>query len=191
MNNYVTNNLSKNEKVIQTAKINFLAIIPQIIICAIFLALFFAFQHFISIIPEDGNEKYKILIFLTSAMMIMFSLAPILNILEILSLEVAVTNKRIIGKKGLFNTTAINIPISQISNANVSLSFFGKIFNYATVEISSTGMKIVKGNSQIMKLKAITNSYEFLNSINSAIDENAEQQRIFQAEAIAKAMNKE
>lgn len=197
MSYYVESNLTKDEKVIKKAKINFLAILPQLIFVAIFLCLSFGWLYFFDqILAHDGlrlesvSLDIKISAYLIFGIFLLIVLVPILSIMEILSLEVAVTNKRIIGKKGLFTTKAINIPINQISSTNISLGFFGKIFNYATVEISSTGMKIIKGNTQAMKLMAISNSYEFLNSINKAIDDNTEQQRKLQAEELAKAMNK-
>ncbi len=191
MSYYVENNLTKNEKVVNKAKINFLAILPWIILIVILISCFITFRNFcndfIYDLP-DGEIASEVIFYFGLIFFIIFMIIPIIYILEILSIEVAITNKRIIGKKGLFSTTALDIPISQISNAGISLSFFGKIFKYATIEVSSTGMKIKNGNTESLKLKAISNSREFLNSINEAIEENAEQQRKLQAEELAKAM---
>ena len=187
---YVESNLGKNEEIIKTLKINRLAIVPhllKIILCAAFaFAIVFVFEN----VLDTEIPSYARLIINIGAIVIcsLLAIRPFTLLVEILTLDIAITNKRIFGKAGLFRTFAIDIPLNQVSNAVLMLTFFGKIFNYATIEIRTTGMKIVNGNSCAHFFNGVSNSKEFLNAINEAVENNAEQQRVLQAEELAKAM---
>ena len=53
--------------------------------------------------------------------------------------ELAVTNKRVIGKAGFINSASLDAPLNKIQNVTVSSGLGGKIFKYGTVEIQTAG----------------------------------------------------
>lgn len=57
--------------------------------------------------------------------------------------ELAVTNKRVIGKAGFIRSASLDTPLNKIQGVAVSSGLFGKIFNYGNVEIQSAGDKLV------------------------------------------------
>ena len=198
MSYYVETNLTKNETVVCKAFVNKTALVPMILIAAVCLAIIFILNATVvaTIYEAIKNSDSTTPDFVYAVFCVLFDIFPAMGIIAqliaiagLLSQEVAITNKRLIGKKGLINLKTIDIPISQISNATLNTSFFGRIFGYSTIEISSTGMKIVNGSSQALKLKWILNARLFLNAINDAMEKSAEQERNLQAEALAKKMS--
>ena len=53
--------------------------------------------------------------------------------------ELAVTNKRVVGRAGLFKTQTLDVPLNKIQTVFVEETFFGKIFNYSRIEIRTGG----------------------------------------------------
>ena len=179
MYGYVTKNLSKDEQIKKGASINKLAIIAPLLgillIVAIDIIAIMLFNKHIFEKPTISNslKTLKIMLYL---IILLPSLPTIISlfifILRVLTLEVAVTNKRLIGKVGLIGMQSIDIPLEQISNSTINCGFFGRLFKYESIEILSTGMKIVRGNSVGLKLNAVSNAREFINAINNCIEEN-------------------
>ena len=55
-----------------------------------------------------------------------------------LTTELAVTNKKVVGKVGLIRTKALDAPLNKINNVSVSSGLIGKIFGYGTVRINTS-----------------------------------------------------
>ena len=54
--------------------------------------------------------------------------------------ELAITNKRVIAKTGLFQRRTIEIFLEKIESIQVDQSVFGRMFNFGSVLISGTGV---------------------------------------------------
>ena len=54
--------------------------------------------------------------------------------------ELAITNKRVIAKTGLFQRRTIEIFLEKIESIQVDQSVFGRMFNFGSVVISGTGV---------------------------------------------------
>ena len=63
----------------------------------------------------------------------------IVTILNVVTTELAVTNKKIIGKSGFIRRSAIDIPLRRCESISVSQSITGRILGYGTVVIRGTG----------------------------------------------------
>ena len=79
------------------------------------------------------------------------------TILRYTAIKLVLTDKRVFGKKNIWRTEAFDIPISKADNVVVVFSFWGKMFNYATVTIKS-----VMGD---YKIKYVKSAEEFKNLI--------------------------
>jgi len=60
-------------------------------------------------------------------------------LLERLSSEFAVTNKRVIWKEGIISRTTGEMTLGKIENVQVEQSVVGRILNYGTVALVGTG----------------------------------------------------
>lgn len=90
------------------------------------------------------------------------------------------TNKQVRGRIGILNTKKLNSPLNKINNVGVNQSFWGKIFNFGTVNINTSSVNY--------EFKYISNPNEFVDLLNKQIDiyndEKIKQQAIELAKAI-------
>ena len=100
--------------------------------------------------------------------------------------ELAITNKQIIGKKGLIRTQSICTTLDKVQNITVSSGLFGKIFGYSNIKITTAADSIsfsyVKKAEEFKK--AVFAQQEIYN------DEKIKQQATQMASAMASAINK-
>lgn len=94
--------------------------------------------------------------------------------------ELAVTNKRVIGKVGVADTKSLDASLNKIQNASVSQKLLGKIFNYGTVTINTAAGEF--------KFGAIKNPEAFKSMLMAQIDQFEEDRLAQQANQMAQAM---
>ncbi|MBQ9773423.1 MAG: PH domain-containing protein [Clostridia bacterium] len=95
--------------------------------------------------------------------------------------EMALTNKRVVGKKGLVARSMIDIPVSQIESVTVDESFWGRLFHYGKVEISTGDLG---GDS----LKGVKNADAFKQAVMAQVEAYKQERDKEQADQMAKAM---
>lgn len=157
MSKYVENNLGKNETIVKKAELNPIFLVFKWVVGILFCWLL--------LIPT-----IKALIFT----------------IRFFHIELAVTNKRVIGKVGVFNTKSLDAPLNKVQNASVEQKFWGKIFNYGKVRVDTAAGKY--------DFFAIKNADEFKGILMSQIDQYEEdrikQQAAEMANAMASVINK-
>jgi len=151
MGQYVEQNLTRNEKVIKSAELNILDLVFSWVIGILFFWLLF--------IPVFKALK-KTIIYMNT--------------------ELAITNKRVIGKTGVANSGSLDAPLDKVQNVSASSTLFGKIFNYGTIQINTAAGSF--------KFAGIKNVDSLKNMVTVAIDEAAEEKVKHQAEEMASAM---
>ena len=60
-------------------------------------------------------------------------------VLNVMTTELALTNKRVIAKFGFIRRQTIEININRIESISVNQGFWGRIFNYGSVVVRGTG----------------------------------------------------
>lgn len=100
--------------------------------------------------------------------------------------ELAITNKQVIGKKGLIRTHALNASLDKIQNVTVSSGLFGKLFKYGSIRITTAADNVV--------FHYIKDAEGFKKAIIQQQDiyseEKIKQQATQMASAMASAINK-
>ena len=81
----------------------------------------------------------------------------IIATLKYKSIKLVVTDKRIFGRKNIWLTQSFDCPIDKADNVVVTFSFWGKMFNYATITIKSVGGEY--------KIKYVKSAEEFKNLV--------------------------
>ncbi len=61
------------------------------------------------------------------------------SLLELQTLEMLITNKRVICRRGIFQFQTKELSLSKIESINVEQSILGRAFNYATIIFSGVG----------------------------------------------------
>ena len=62
-----------------------------------------------------------------------------LAVVNVLSTELAVTNKKVIGKVGFIRRVSIDIPLQKIESLSVDQGIFGRMIGYGKVSVQGTG----------------------------------------------------
>lgn len=151
MSKYVEKNLGKNETIVKKADLNGLFLVAAWIKGILFCWLL--------LIP---------------------TIKAIIATVRFKNIELAITTKRIIGKIGVANTQALDAPLNKVQNVAVAQPFFGKIFNYGTIQINTAAGEYQFG--------AIKNADAFKRMIMSQIDQFEEDRLKQQADQMAHAM---
>lgn len=151
MGNYVENNLGKNEAITKKAERNWMFLIGTWLKGVLFC--------WVLLIPL---------------------IKAIIKTVQFFSIELAITNKRIIGKTGVVNTSSLDSPLNKIQNVAVKQPLFGKIFNYADVTVTTAAGSYSFG--------AIKNADAFKNMVLAQIDQYEEDRVKQQASEMASAM---
>lgn len=101
-------------------------------------------------------------------------------IIAMLTTELAVTNYKIIGKTGFIKTSEMSSPLTAIQNVSVEQGFWGKVFKYGTIKITTT--------SGAYKYSYIKNPSEFRTTVLNQIEISKKDEMKRNAQEIANAM---
>lgn len=159
---YAENNLLKDEQIVSKAEVNMVAIAPAFILAAVITFLVCTIIGFSIILLG------------------VFALVIILKILQLKSIELALTNKKIIGKSGLINTKIMDSPLNKINNISVEQGLGGKIFGYGKIVVSTSSGAYV--------FNYIKGADAFRHSVMNEIDRVDEERIQKQAQELANAM---
>jgi len=151
MGKYVESHLNKNEVIVQKAKLNG-------------LMLFTAWLKGI----------------LLCWLLLIPTIKAIAATIRFNKIELAITNKRIVGKVGVFNTQTLDAPLNKIQNTSTQSKLFGKIFNYGTVQITTAAGQY--------SFPGVKNVEAFKGMVMNQIEEYEEQRLKDQANQMATAM---
>lgn len=94
--------------------------------------------------------------------------------------ELCVTNKKIMGKTGVFSTKTMESPLNKINNVTINESLGGKIYNYGTVTISTS--------SGVYHYESVSCPEQFRSALMQQIDMFEEDKIKNQAMEMAKFM---
>lgn len=165
---YVDNNLVKDEKIVSRAEVNMVAIVPTVIEAIIVVIIAFIIADMLWFDALKGIAIAAAAIFVVA------------KFLKIKNTELAVTNKKIIGKTGLINTKVMDSPINKINNISVEQGFGGKIFGYGKIVVSTS--------SGGYEFDFIKSADTFRHSVMNEIDRADEERVQKQAQELANAM---
>ena len=102
------------------------------------------------------------------------------TLIKLFTTKLSFSNKKVHGKVGLLHTKELDTPLNKVNNISVSQGIWGKIFNYGTINISSS--------SGSYSFNYISDPNSFKTALLNQIDIFDEDRVKKQAEAMAKAM---
>ena len=161
---YTEQNLGKNEQVVQKGRINMIAILPNAIIAVLILGIFLMAG---SILPG----------------LIIAAIIVGVKYLKMISTELSLTNRKIIGKVGVISTKVMDSPLNKINNISVEQGLGGKIFGYGKIVITTAA-----GN---YNFDFISQPDVFRSAVMNQIDIFDEERIRKQAEELAGAMKQQ
>jgi hypothetical protein len=86
-----------------------------------------------------SQALYFILALLTIPTIVLPILFVLIAVINVKTTELAVTNKKVIGKSGWIARKSIDLPLSKLESFTIDESLLGRILGYGKVQISGTG----------------------------------------------------
>ncbi len=83
-------------------------------------------------------------------------------VVRILSTEIAITDRRVTSKSGLFKVEVKSTPLDKVNNVNVTQSLFGRMFGYGDIEVTTATAD--EADNHLVKTLAHPN--EFRNALS-------------------------
>ncbi len=145
--NYIQRNLRKNEKIIMKAKISYLPMF-FVVVLTIIAAV---------VVAKLGAPSQ-----VTAYTLIIGGVLIFIAYLRSASVELAVTDKKIIGKRGVLFPRSMDAYLEKVDNISVSNSLLGTIFGYATIEICT--------NSAHLRFPLVKKSMIFKHKVMDCIE---------------------
>jgi len=142
---YIEKNLVRDEIVIYRAKISWAVFFLPVVLLVLLIWL--------------SSEIHEIVVVFA----IIFSMYILLRVLlVILTTEFAITNRRIIAKKGIIQQNSMEILLSKVESITISQTLDGRVFGFGTVTVTGSG-----GTKEFFK--SISNPLELRNQVNNQI----------------------
>jgi uncharacterized membrane protein YdbT with pleckstrin-like domain len=133
------------------------------------------------IVKKAKISKVAILSNIISMIFIITIPRCLINIIRICCIDFGLTNKRVIGKAGIISGATVDLPVNKIQSATVVKGFWGGIFGYGTVKITTAG-------GEPIMLSYIAQANNFKNAIMAQIEQYEEDKAKAQAAEMAAAM---
>lgn len=130
---YVDSILQPQEEVIQVGKMHWIIYVQGIGIVLIGLAIL--------LLPVPGDLRW--LVQLISAAVAILGLAALFRAwVEQVTTEIAVTNRRVIQKRGLIRRVTGEMNMDKVESVQVDQTILGRILDYGTIAVRGTGSGI-------------------------------------------------
>lgn len=123
---YVEQNLMRGEKIILSAKVSKVEIVRAFAVCIIMLSIFWVIAIWLAQYIEDDYLAIPV---------ILFEIIFVFKSMSTCSIELALTNKKIIGKYGVVRTEKMNVPLEYVTAVSVKQNCFEKIFGCGSIII--------------------------------------------------------
>ena len=134
---YIQNNLIDGEKVLYHAQLHWVALLRHIMVVLLLIAAAIALLYLASQNPSAHNADLMKGI---SYVLVSISIIPIFaGAMKRSSLEFAVTNKRVVMQRGADERNIVEMFLNKIENIGIDQSIYGRMLDYGTVVIRSTG----------------------------------------------------
>jgi len=129
---YADKILQPDERVLHVAGLHWLLYFPCILLALLALAV-----AVISAWLQGGTAIG--MLYIAAALALLAIIAWLRALLERVSTELAVTDRRIIYKRGLIRRHTIEMNMSKVESVDVDQSLLGRILGYGTVTVRGTG----------------------------------------------------
>lgn len=158
MGKYVEKNLNNNEQIVKNAELNGI-----VLFWSWFWGILFCW---VLLIP---------------------TIKAIAKTIAFKNIELALTNKRLIGKKGFVHRETLDIPLNKVESIHVEQSLWGRMFHYGEIHISTSGFtnlyfEMVKNPDDFKRM--------CMNEIDTYEAERLKKQNMEATQALAIAMTK-
>ncbi len=176
IDNFVERNLSANDSIKAKAKFSMVAVIPSAIVVGICFLLYLVIML---TAKRYGAAKFGLgSLFFWILIAFIFVGIPYL---KLKSMELAVTEMKVIGKTGFPFAKALDVYLERIDSFAVVNSFFGKLFGYSTI--------VLRSNTGFFRFPYVIDAVGFKHVVMTCYEQRDLARMDLQAELIAQHVN--
>ncbi len=180
MEKYADKNLLSDEKIELRAKFSVFCLVGPILWLIVALVIVFT----IGGATKDIDELDSMLKVFKLVLIVLGVLPLLKKIIILMTTDLAITNKRVIGKTGVLKIETLDLHIDKVESVELKAKFFERLFGLNSIGVKGSGA------SSITLFHGIANATQFKNAVTESIEKHAAEARRAQAEEIARAMGK-
>lgn len=135
---YIERSLVPNERVCVRASISWMPVVPTLIGTAIIVVIFWAATT-PAFISATGGPSPLGGVVCTVVLLPLFLLPALQVFVRLMTTELAVTDRRVIGKTGWISKKTIEILLTKVESMQVRQGVFGSMFGYGVLQVTGTG----------------------------------------------------
>ena len=128
---YIEREMSEGEHVVLLGRVSWWTIVPQTLLAvAVFVVAAVVAGMFSALVPMFWLIAAPLVILVW-----IFLVAR--QVFRVLTTEIAITDRRVMSKTGLFRTEVKVTPLDKVNNVNVRQGFFGNMLDYGDIEVTT------------------------------------------------------
>jgi membrane protein YdbS with pleckstrin-like domain len=128
---YIEREMSDDERIVLLGRVSWWTIVPETLLAIAVLILSAVAAWFL---------KYLVPTFWAIAVPIVLLVWIVMvarQVMRVLTTEIAITDRRVMSKSGLFRTEVKVTPLDKVNNVNVRQGFFGNMLDYGDIEVTT------------------------------------------------------
>ena len=128
---YIAKELNEGEKIVLLGKVSWWTVVPETLLALAVLIV-------VSIVAAlIGWLSLPLLIVLVIADCVAWVILVARDVARIMTTEIAITDRRVMSKTGIFRTEVKTTPLDKVNNVNVTQSMFGNWLDFGDIEVTT------------------------------------------------------
>ncbi len=129
---YIERELAEGEQLIRVARPSWWTIVPRSLLAVAVLAVAI-------VVLVLGQWLTALVLWAIVVPLVLVAWIAMIasRVFRILSTEIALTNRRVTSKSGLFRVEVKTTPLDKVNNVNVVQSMFGRMLHYGDIEVTT------------------------------------------------------
>ncbi|MBN1968956.1 MAG: PH domain-containing protein [Candidatus Delongbacteria bacterium] len=137
---YIQDNLMPKEKILFQARVHPAVFLPAIVAFVGSIAMYIYASYVMSIQKDAGMLLLAVIFILGIGGFFVYSIFLSLRaLIVLLTTEFAVTNRRVIAKRGFIRRHTLEMLLPKIESVSVRQNLLGRLLNFGTVTVTGTG----------------------------------------------------
>ena len=129
---YIERELAEGEKLIKLSRPSWWSIVPRTVLSIAVLAV-------LIVVFTMGAWLTALVLWVIIVPLVVAAwiamVAPL--VVRIMSTEIAITDRRVTSKSGVFKVEVKTTPLDKVNNVNVTQSVFGRMLHYGDIEVTT------------------------------------------------------
>ena len=128
---YIERELTEGERVIRLGRVSWWTIVPRTLLA---LGVLVAVSVAAWVLSALGVLFWSIAV----PLVVLAWIGMVAQlVIRVLTTEIAITDRRVMSKSGVFRTEVKTTPLDKVNNINVQQSLFGNLLDYGDIEVTT------------------------------------------------------